>query len=96
MIGVDKFQSFLTPCGLLDSIPSVSLKIIGVIQILGGFLVWIPTFRKPIASFILGLMIFFIGWHLIDGTYDIGGAVFLGVLSVLLMKTPSLLSSKSI
>ncbi len=86
MIGVDKFMAFLTPCNIMASIPTTLWHIIGVLQIAAAFLIWLPRFRKIVAGFFLCLMIYFIVRHLMEGTYDIGGAVFLGLICGLLLR----------
>lgn len=95
MIGVDKFMSFLTPCTLLAEIQPTILKALGVIQILAGILVWSKGFKSSIAWLMAGLMIYFIIRHLVGGTSDIGGAVFLLVLCLLLIWNPAFLGDKS-
>lgn len=88
MIGLDKFFSFLTPCSLMADIQPQIYMALGVIQLLLGMLVWNVKWRKPVAWMILGVMVYFSIRHLVGGTYDIGGAVFMGVLAILLIWDP--------
>ncbi len=94
-VGADKFLNFLEPpCSLMDSIPPTFWKSLGVLQISGGILIWIPKFRKYVASFFVLFMIFFTIVHLINNTYDVGGSAFMAVLLGLLVWNPSFLGAK--
>lgn len=96
MVGADKFLAFLTPpCSLMTDVPPLLWKFIGVVQILSAILVWNPKFRKNIAWLLLGLMVYFSVRHLAEGTSDIGGAVFLGVICILMIWSPGFLRPKS-
>jgi len=90
MIGADKFLHFLQPpCSLEDTIPTTAWIILGVSQIAGGILIWIPKLRKLVVGFFVLYMLFFIGLHIGKGTSDIEGAVFMAVLLGILLWNPS-------
>jgi len=95
MIGLDKFFYFLEPaCSLMESIPSGVWYALGVMQLAAGILIWVPRFKKHVAGFFMVFMFFFIIVHLIQGTYDVGGAIFMAVLLGLLVWNPSFLRGK--
>lgn len=95
MIGADKFFGFMEPpCSLEGTIPVAVWKGLGVLQIAGGILIWLPKFRKYVVSFFIVFMLFFTIVHLSKGTYDLGGAVFMAVLLGLLAWNPSFMNSK--
>lgn len=97
MVGADKFLSFLEPpCSLEESIPAIVWSIFGVIQIAAGILIWFPKYRRTIAGFFFLFMIVFTVVHLIAGTYDVGGAVFMAVLLGALAWNPKFLRSKNV
>lgn len=96
MIGADKFFNFLTPpCSLMDNIPTLIWRILGVLQLAGGILIWLPKFRKYVAGFFVIFMVFFIIVHLSQGTNDIGGAAFMAILLALLFWNPPFLRGQS-
>ena len=95
MIGADKFFSFMDPpCSLMSYVPLTLWKILGVIQLAAGLLIWLPKFRKYIAGFFFVFMLVFTIIHLIEKTYDIGGAVFMAILLGLLVWNPRFLKGK--
>lgn len=95
MVGADKFLNFLEPpCSLMDTLPSTVWSLLGVIQILGGLLVWSPKIKKPILVFFLFFMLGFTIYHLTQSTYDIGGSSFMAVLCGILLWDPSFMSGK--
>ena len=95
MIGADKFFSFLEPpCSLMGEIPSIIWKVLGVLQLAAGILIWLPKLRKYIAGFFFVFMLVFTIVHLVEGTYDIGGSVFMAVLLGLLVWNPGFLRGK--
>jgi len=93
MLGVDKFYPIAEPCSVLMEWSPTALKVLGVIQILRGVLIWFETTRKLVAGFFLGLMIYFIVRHLMTDTYDIGGALFLAGICLLINWNPKFLRS---
>ena len=96
MIGTDKFFSFLDPaCSLMDRIPFWIWKLLGVLQIVSGILIWWPKYRKYIAGFFLVLMIVFISAHLLNNTSDFGGAAVMAVLLGLVVWNPEFLGGRS-
>ena len=96
MIGADKFVSFLDPsCSLMGYIPSIPWKILGVIQLASGVLIWLPKYKKYVAGFFFVFMLVFTIIHLIQNTYDIGGAVFMAALLGLLVWDPGFLKGKA-
>ncbi len=95
MIGADKFLAFLEPpCSLENSIPTTIWKIFGILYIISGILIWLPKFRKPIAGFFAVFMFLFTVIHLMNNTYDIGGAVSMGILLGLLAWDPRFIRGK--
>jgi uncharacterized membrane protein YphA (DoxX/SURF4 family) len=95
MIGLDKFISFMKPpCTLMNEISPIVWKLLGVLQLASGILIWLPKFRKYVAGFFFIFMIIFILVHLVENTYDIGGAAFMAVLLGLLVWNPGFLQGK--
>lgn len=95
MIGADKFFAFLEPaCSLADSIPTAVWNILGVLQLIAGFLIWLPKYRRYIVGFFFVFMIFFTVVHLTQNTTDVGGAVFMAVLLGLLVWNPPFIRGK--
>ena len=96
MIGVDKFFSFMEPpCSLMDNNSTTVWKVLGGLQLAAGILIWLPQFRKYIASFFLVFMLIFTIIHIKESTYDIGGSVFMAVLLGLLVWNPKFLKGKN-
>lgn len=96
MIGADKFLAFMDPpCSLETTIAPIIWKGMGVLQLIGGVLIWIPKFRKFVAGFFIAYMLFFTGYHLMLNTYDVGGAVFIAVLLGIILWNPSFLRGKN-
>lgn len=95
MIGVDKFISFMEPpCSLMTEVSPIVWKLLGVLQIAAGILIWLPKYRKYVTGFFFVFMIIFIIVHLVENTYDIGGAAFMAVLLGLLVWDPGFLRGK--
>lgn len=95
MIGFDKLLSFLKPpCSLESSVPVIAWKLFGAIQILAAILIWLPKYRRPVLIFFFAFMVIFTIVHLVNGTYDIGGSVFMAILLGLLIWDPIFLSGK--
>lgn len=95
MIGADKFFLFLEPpCSLQDNLSPIIWRIFGVLQIIAGILIWIPRLRKYVAGFFAGFMVIFTVIHLLNGTYDIGGSVFMAILLSLLVWNPGFIRGK--
>jgi len=95
MIGADKFFGFLEPaCSLEDSISTAVWTVLGVIQIISAVLIWLPKTRKYVVGFFFVFMLVFTAVHLSQGTYDVGGAVFMAALLGLLVWDPSFIHGK--
>ena len=95
MIGIDKFFLFMEPpCTMMDKVPSSIWKFLGLLQLAAGILIWLPKFRKYVAGFFVVFMLFFTIIHLINNTYDVGGALFMAVLLGLLFWNPDFLNRK--
>ena len=95
MIGVDKFLSFMEPpCSLMSNIPPAVWKGLGILQLAAGILIWFPQLRKYVAGFFAVFMLVFTMIHLMENTYDIGGAVFMAILLGILAWDPAFLRSK--
>ena len=88
-VGADKFFAFLEPpCSMMANISPLVWSGLGVIQIVGGILIWLPKFKKYVAGFFFIFMLTFTIIHLINNTYDIGGSAFMAVLMGLLVWNP--------
>ena len=95
MIGADKFLFFIEPpCSVMNTISPTVWKLLGVLQIAGGILLWLPTFKKYVAGFFILFMLFFTIFHIVENTYDVGGAVFIAFLLGLLVWNPAVLKGK--
>ena len=95
MIGLDKFINFMKPpCSLMNEISPIVWKLLGVLQLASGIIIWLPKFRKYVAGFFFIFMIIFILVHLVESTYDIGGAAFMAVLLGLLVWNPGFINRK--
>ncbi len=95
MVGADKFLLFMEPpCSLMNGISPTIWKGLGVLQLLGGVLIWMPKYRKYVAGFFIVFMLFFTSYHLMEGTNDVGGAVFMAALLGLLVWSPSFLTTQ--
>ena len=95
MIGVDKFFPFMEPsCSLMDYIPEIIWKVLGIIDLVAAVLIWHPTYRKYIAGFFFVFMLIFTGIHIAMGTYDIGGSIFMAILLGLLVWNPQFIQEK--
>ena len=78
----------------MNNIPPAIWKTLGAIQLAAGVLIWLPKFRKYVAGFFFVFMIIFSIIHLMEKTYDIGGAVFMAILLGLLVWNPNFLKGK--
>ncbi|NNE16370.1 MAG: hypothetical protein HKN51_15425 [Saprospiraceae bacterium] len=96
MIGADKFFAFLQPpCSLEDTISHIIWKVLGVMQLAAGFLIWHPKYYKYVAGFFLFFMLAFTIYHLTQSTYDIGGSASMAVMLGLILWNPSFLRGKN-
>lgn len=96
MIGIDKFLFFLEPpCSLMESIPTIIWKVLGVLQIAAGFLIWVPSVRKYIVGFFMVFMIAFSIVHLTQNTSDVGGSIFMAALLGILVWNPGFIRAKN-
>lgn len=84
--GLDKFLEFLPTCSLTSHIPKNGLMLIGVLEILIGISLLLKK-KYTLTALRLAVAIMFGGviFHLLKGTYDIGGAVIGVVLGVILI-----------
>jgi len=97
LIGLDKFVPFMEPpCSLMANISPIIWKIFGVLQITAGILIWFPKYRKYVAGFFIVFMLVFTIYHLMEKTYDVGGAIFMAVLLSLLVWNPSFIRGKNV
>jgi len=95
MIGPDKFLNYLEPpCSMMEFVSPVVWKTLGVIQVLAGILIWLPQFKKYIVGFFAVFMYVFVLVHVTQGTKDIGGALFMGILLSILAWNPSFIRGK--
>jgi len=77
IIGIDKFYTFLPPCSLMKNISTTGAMVGGVVEILLGIFILLKIQLKPVlytTAFLMGAAVIS---HLINGTYDLGGALFL-------------------
>lgn len=94
-LSVDKFLYFMEPpCTLMDTIGPTIWKLLGVATLIGGILIWLPKYRKSVASFFIVYMLGFTIYHLVSGTSDVGGAVFMAVLLSIVVWNPSFMQGK--
>ena len=78
LIGIDKLYKFMEPeCSMMENIDPTLWKTLGLIQILGGILICLPKWRRPVATLFIVLMLFFTFYHLSNQTYDVGGSIFM-------------------
>lgn len=97
MVGADKFLAFLEPpCSLTNSIEPMLWKLLGVMQIAAGILIWMPKYKKYVIGFFFIFMLVFSGVHLSQSTYDIGGSVTMAVLLGILLWNPVFLRGGNI
>ena len=80
---------------MMEFINPMIWKSLGVLQIVSGILIWFPKFKKYIVGFFAIFMFVFTAVHLIQGTSDIGGAAFMGVLLALLAWNPKFIQGKN-
>lgn len=96
MVGADKFLGFLEPpCTMQDHISPIIWKVIGLMQLAAGILIWFPKFKKVIVGFFAIFMVAFTIIHLSQNTTDVGGAVFMAILLGLLAWNPSFMRTKT-
>jgi hypothetical protein len=79
---------------LTDSIPVAIWKILGALQLASGILIWLPKYRKYVAGIFFVFMLVFTAIHILENTYDIGGALFMASLLGLLVWNPAFLNGK--
>lgn len=90
ILGVDKFFLFIPlSCTLLVDASKSMMYGLGVVEIGLAILLLLGKFTKSILIGVCLLMVWAIAMHFISGTYDIGGAVFLAILSVVPLLLPS-------
>jgi uncharacterized membrane protein YphA (DoxX/SURF4 family) len=95
MIGLDKFFPFMEPpCSLTSNIAPSIWKVLGILQLAGGVLIWFPKIRKYVAGFFIIFMLVFSIYHIMEQTYDIGGAISMAIMLGVLVWNPSFLSGK--
>lgn|GEM_PF-1380163 len=95
MIGADKFLGFIEPpCSVMNNFSPLVWRGIGVLQLAGSILIWIPSLKKYIAGFFVVFMLGVSTYHLINNTTDIGGAVGIAVLLGLLVWNPRFIRGK--
>ena len=96
MIGIDKFSPFMDPpCAMMENISPFLWKILGILQLAAGILIWVQDVKRYVAGFFTLFMIFFIIYHLTQDTYDVGGAIFMAILLGILVWNPAFLGGKS-
>lgn len=89
-IGADKFLNFLEPpCSMMDHISPIIWKALGALQMISGILIWFSKYKKYIVGFFAVFMFVFVLIHLTQGTSDIGGALFMGILLSILAWNPA-------
>ena len=89
ILGLDKFLKLMPlSCTLLTDASESLMYGLGVIEILLAVLLFLGKFTKTILVVVVLFMVWAIVMHLMADTYDIGGAVFLAVLSTVLLVLP--------
>jgi len=90
VLGMDKFFLFIPDsCTLLVDAPKSMLYTLGVIEVVLGILLCLGKYTRTILVAILVLMISAIVMHMVNDTYDIGGAVFLILLVLIPLMLPA-------
>lgn len=79
---------------MMDRIPVAIWKGLGALQLIAGVLIWAPKYRKYVAGFFAVFMVVFSIVHLVQNTYDIGGAMFMAVLLGILAWDPGFIRGK--
>lgn len=84
ILGIDKFFQFIPEsCTLLEDASKTMMYSLGVIEIVLAFFLFVGKFTKKILLAIVLLMAWATLMHFMNDTYDIGGAVFLGIIALL-------------
>lgn len=96
LLGLDKFFAFIPEsCSLLIDI-DYNIKItIGIVEIILGLCLFTRKFTRSILIFVVILMLLAVYSHIQSNTYDIGGALFLAIISLVAIFTTSKISSKA-
>ncbi len=95
MVGADKFLDFLEPaCSLMGSVPKMVWYALGVLQIISGILIWMPKYRKYLAGIWMVFMLIFTAVHIVQGTTDFGGSLFMAIVLGVLVWNPSFIREK--
>lgn len=90
ILGVDKFFQFIPlSCTLMIDASKSLMYGLGVIEVGLGILLLLGKFTKFILIGVCLLMVWAIVMHLVSETYDIGGAVFLAILSIVPLLLPN-------
>jgi len=79
---------------MMNNLSPTIWKVLGVLQLAAGVLIWPTKFKKYVAGFFLIFMSAFTIYHLLQNTYDIGGSSFMAFLLALLLWNPSFLGGK--
>jgi tryptophan-rich sensory protein len=89
------FLNFMKPpCSLMDEIHLVLWKVLGILQLISGVLIWRPKYTKYVSGIFFVFMLIFTIVHLVYNTYDIGGALFKVLLLGLLTWNPEFIRKK--
>lgn len=89
ILGLDKFLKLMPlSCTLLTDTSNSIMYGLGVVEVVLAVLLFAGKFTKTILIAVVLLMVWAIVMHLMADTYDIGGAVFLAVASVVPLLIP--------
>lgn len=84
ILGIDKFTRLMPlACTLMEDASDNMLYAVGVIEVVLGILLLLGKFQKAILIAIVIFMLWAIVMHLMSGTYDIGAAIFLAIVSAI-------------
>jgi len=93
VLAADKFLHFLKPpCSLEETFSQNVWMMIGYVYIAAASLLWHKKIGKRVAIIFAVVMIAFSIWHLVNDTYDIGGALFMALLLGLIAWKPEFLT----
>lgn len=97
ILGANKFLKLIPEaCTLMDDASSTILYGIGAFEVVLGILLLIGKYSNTILILLIVFMLWAVGLHLYNGTYDIEAAVFFAVLAFipLLMKEQAVIEPK--
>lgn len=85
VFGIDKFVEFLPICSLAEYIPQKGMFVTGILEIILGIVILLDKVVLLALRVATVLIIGGLFFHLLKGTYDIGGAVLGALLGLILL-----------